>query len=127
MLSLSELSGFIVIVSLAPDQPDQLVSENHREHLAHALNSIDILEDTSSITLNASDLSFALGSIAAIDSSGNLHKAKADIVEDKKQERVTFQFEDPFKRGSSIQLRAAYEAKLGNSMLGECMPILGSM
>ncbi|KAF8325549.1 uncharacterized protein EI90DRAFT_2931912 [Cantharellus anzutake] len=84
----------------------------------YVIAHIDILEDTSSITLNASDLSFALGSIAAIDSSGNLHKAKADIVEDKKQERVTFQFEDPFKKGSSIQLRAAYEAELGNSMLG---------
>ncbi len=86
---------------------------------AYVFNSLDILEETSAITVNASDLSFAVGSISALDDSGNLYKIKTDIAEDKKQERVTFQFENTFKKGTPIKLRIAYEAKLGGSMLGK--------
>ena len=85
----------------------------------YMFNSMDVLEETSAITLNAADLLFAVGSINAVDDSGNLYQPKAEILEDKKQERVTFQFENVFKKGIRIKLRVAYEAKLGGSMLGK--------
>lgn len=80
--------------------------------------SLDVLQDTSAITFNASKLT--LHDVAI---SSELPVLEPDQVQtahsfDEKAERVTVRSSTILTRGSKAQLKVRYEAELTDNMLG---------
>lgn len=80
-------------------------------------DSLDILEDTDSITFNASDIDLTDATI--VDSVSGQSHAQVSRTDDTKQERVQLKFPTSFKKGTKTQLSLGWSATLTGSMVGE--------
>jgi hypothetical protein len=80
------------------------------------IDSLDILEDTKSITFNSAALDITDAS--AVDIQSGVAHAQVSRLDDEKQERVSLHFSETFAKGSKVQLLLGWQAVLGNSMMG---------
>lgn len=83
--------------------------------------SLDIIEETSKITFNSSDLVLhEEGLTVTSDALKTEQTQTAKLASvDQKTERATIQLATSLPKGSKAKLRIGYEAKLTGSMMGE--------
>ena len=85
------------------------------------MSSLDIVEETSKITFNSSEL--VLHEEGLTITSDALKTEQTQTAKfanvDQKTERATVQLATPLPKGSKAKLRIGYEGKLTGSMMGE--------
>lgn len=90
--------------------------------LIHALGSIslDVLEDTEEIVLNASsDLAVKDVKVFSEALKTEQTQTSTDLKQDKEKERLTAKFSTALPKGSKAKLQLGWEGKLGDNMTGK--------
>ncbi|EAU88167.2 leucyl aminopeptidase [Coprinopsis cinerea okayama7 len=77
---------------------------------------LDIVEETSSITLNSATLD--LGKVSVYSDASKATQEPTGHSLDKVQERISFQLANPLPAGSKAELKIAFSGELTGSMMG---------